>query len=139
MTPSDASVTATQQDRDFSALLDERITEFFARERERVTGISPHATVLVDAIEDLTRGGKRLRARLCYWGWRAAGGAVADDVAVAAAASAMRMVVAVLVRAAAMRAGPVDSAPRAAGRRDVGAMGRVVVVVIPLHVQDISQ
>ena len=87
MTPSDASVTATQQDRDFSALLDERITEFFARERERVTGISPHATVLVDAIEDLTRGGKRLRARLCYWGWRAAGGAVADDVAVAAAAS----------------------------------------------------
>ena len=87
MTPSDASVTATQQDRDFSALLDERITEFFARERERVTGISPHATVLVDAIEDLTRGGKRLRARLCYWGWRAAGGAVVDDVAVAAAAS----------------------------------------------------
>ncbi|OXS85744.1 polyprenyl synthetase family protein [Kocuria marina] len=87
MTPSDASVTATQQDRDFSALLDERITEFFARERERVTGISPHATVLVDAIEDLTRGGKRLRARLCYWGWRAAGGAVADHVAVAAAAS----------------------------------------------------
>ena len=87
MTPPDASVTATQQDRDFSALLDERITEFFARERERVTAISPHATVLVDAIEDLTRGGKRLRALLCYWGWRAAGGAVADDVAVAAAAS----------------------------------------------------
>lgn len=74
MTPSDATATAALQDREFSARLDARLREFFRAERERVTGISPSATDLVDAIERLTHGGKRLRARLCYWGWRAAGG-----------------------------------------------------------------
>lgn len=87
MTPSDASATAAHQDREFSARLDARLREFFRAERERVTGISPSAADLVDAIERLTHGGKRLRARLCYWGWRSAGGgADAPGPEIAAAA-----------------------------------------------------
>jgi geranylgeranyl diphosphate synthase type I len=34
----------------------------------------------------LTRGGKRLRPAFCYWGWRGAGGAPAEEIVTAAAA-----------------------------------------------------
>ncbi|RKQ36157.1 polyprenyl synthetase family protein [Kocuria tytonis] len=90
MTPSHnspAAASAATQDRDFAERLDARIAQFFGVERERVGAISPHATRLVTAIEDLTEGGKRLRARLCHWGWRAAGGGADSGVVVAAAAS----------------------------------------------------
>lgn len=88
MTPSDQpSATASAQDTQFREDLDARIRGFFAVERERVTAISPDATRLVDAVGQLTEGGKRLRARLCHWGWRAAGGEAGSDVVVAAAAS----------------------------------------------------
>lgn len=83
----DPAATAAAQDAQFSARLDTAIREFFAAERERVTAISPDATRLVAAIADLTDGGKRLRARLCHWGWCAAGGEAVSDVVVAAAAS----------------------------------------------------
>ena len=83
----DPAATAAAQDAQFSARLDTAIREFFAAERERVTAISPDATRLVAAIADLTDGGKRLRARLCHWGWCAAGGEAGSDVVVAAAAS----------------------------------------------------
>jgi geranylgeranyl diphosphate synthase, type I len=36
--------------------------------------VSPDLAPLMDAIGDLLRGGKRLRAAFCYWGWRGAGG-----------------------------------------------------------------
>ena len=85
MTSPDA--TAALQDRAFAAALDARLQTFFERETERVAAISPHAVPLVSAIADLTGGGKRLRARLCFWGWRAAGGSEVSDTAVAAAAS----------------------------------------------------
>ncbi|CAL8897432.1 polyprenyl synthetase family protein [Kocuria varians] len=87
MTPTDASATAAAQDREFSERLDSRLRTFFAAEREQVTGISPAATDLVVAIERLTRGGKRLRARLCHWGWRAAGGPADASAPVVAAAA----------------------------------------------------
>ena len=85
MTSPDA--TAATQDRAFAAALDTTIRDFFTQERDRVTAISPHATPLVTAIEELSAGGKRLRARLCYWGWRAAGGAEESATVLAAAAS----------------------------------------------------
>ncbi|MDO4919967.1 polyprenyl synthetase family protein [Kocuria sp.] len=87
MTTSDATAAAAAQDQDFGALLDERLREFFTAESARVTAISPHATPLVTAIADLSEGGKRLRARLCHWGWRAAGGEAGSPTVVAAAAS----------------------------------------------------
>ncbi|MFI5084340.1 MAG: polyprenyl synthetase family protein [Actinomycetales bacterium] len=40
-----------------------------------MAGISPDALALLDSIRSLVTGGKRLRAMMCYWGWRGAGGA----------------------------------------------------------------
>ncbi|MDP9418075.1 MAG: polyprenyl synthetase family protein, partial [Actinomycetota bacterium] len=43
-------------------------------------------TPLLGAAHDLLRGGKRLRAAFCYWGWRGVGGSDCDEVVRAAAA-----------------------------------------------------
>lgn len=51
------------------------LAEFFAAQRELLEGISPETLPLLEAIESLSTGGKRLRALLSYWGWRGAGGA----------------------------------------------------------------
>lgn len=51
------------------------MVEFFAAQRELLEGISPETLPLLEAIESLSTGGKRLRALLSYWGWRGAGGA----------------------------------------------------------------
>ena len=51
------------------------MVEFFAAQRELLEGISPETLPLLEAIESLSIGGKRLRALLSYWGWRGAGGA----------------------------------------------------------------
>lgn len=50
------------------------LAEFFAAQRELLEGISPETLPLLEAIESLSTGGKRLRALLSYWGWRGAGG-----------------------------------------------------------------
>ena len=85
-TPHPAAAARTEDDR-FSRALDGFLEEFFAAERELVSRISPAAPRLVDSIARLTAGGKRLRARLCYWGWRAAGGeTLAPEIVRAAAA-----------------------------------------------------
>jgi geranylgeranyl diphosphate synthase type I len=47
--------------------------------------VSPDLAPLMEAVSDLLRGGKRLRAAFCYWGWRAAGGSdTAETLTVAA-------------------------------------------------------
>ena len=50
------------------------MSEFFAQQRTLLTAISHDALPLLEAIESLSSGGKRLRALLSYWGWRVAGG-----------------------------------------------------------------
>lgn len=57
---------------------------FLAEQAAILAGISTESLVLLDAIRQLTGGGKRLRALLCYWGWRAAGGAPAAPAVVTA-------------------------------------------------------
>jgi geranylgeranyl diphosphate synthase type I len=59
---------------------------FLAEQTMLLRDISPDLALLLDAAGELLRGGKRLRAAFCYWGWRGAGGADCDE-AVAAAAS----------------------------------------------------
>lgn len=54
-------------------------TSFLASQRSVLESVSPDSAALVDAIEHLTAGGKKLRPLLCYWGWRGAGGAPDDD------------------------------------------------------------
>ncbi|MFD1212736.1 polyprenyl synthetase family protein [Arthrobacter sp. GCM10027362] len=57
---------------------------FLETKRGELLAAAPDAAVLVDAIADLTEGGKRLRALLAYWGWRGAGGTAAAAEAVRA-------------------------------------------------------
>lgn len=83
----ESAAAAGAEDAQFSRALTDQLAEFFAVERQRVTQISPDAPRLVDSIERLTSGGKRLRARLCYWGWRAAGGGSLAPAIVHAAAA----------------------------------------------------
>ncbi|MBE8528462.1 polyprenyl synthetase family protein, partial [Amycolatopsis sp. H6(2020)] len=60
----------------------------FLNEQERVlTAVSPETEPLIAAIRDLSAGGKRLRALLLLWGWRAAGGAAQDPRPVQAGAA----------------------------------------------------
>ena len=47
--------------------------------RTVLTASSPDAQPLADAVEQMLSGGKRMRAALCYWSWRAHGGAPGSD------------------------------------------------------------
>ncbi len=39
-----------------------------------MSAISPDIDPIMGSISNLVTGGKRLRALMCYWGWRGAGG-----------------------------------------------------------------
>src|SRR4051794_16199520 len=60
------------------------LTGFLDSKRGALLEVAPDSAVLVDAIADLTAGGKRLRALLAYWGWRGAGGSEAAPEAIRA-------------------------------------------------------
>lgn len=68
----------------FVGAVAERLDGFLAGHRAMMASISADSAPLVDSISDLVTGGKRMRALLCYWGWRGAGGSVGDDVIVTA-------------------------------------------------------
>jgi geranylgeranyl diphosphate synthase type I len=78
---------------DIYALLRDLRTDFgeivsgFVRERvEVLTAISADLMPLIDTLEDLLDGGKRLRPTFAYWGWRSAGGDPQGPILTAAAA-----------------------------------------------------
>jgi len=65
----------------------DQLNAFLSEKRTLLASISPDTLVLVDSIKSLATGGKRMRALLCYWGWRGAGGgADAPEVVMAGAA-----------------------------------------------------
>lgn len=63
----------------YLAALEERMQVFFQEQRQILEQISEEALPLLEAIEALSAGGKRLRALLAYWGWRGAGGQAGDQ------------------------------------------------------------
>jgi len=63
------------------------IDGFLARQVMTLEDVSLDCAPLQDAIGELMRGGKRLRAAFCYWGWRGAGGP--DSPSIVSAATAM--------------------------------------------------
>lgn len=64
----------------FLALVEQRL-DVFLRERLRVLrDVGADLEPVARSIRDLARGGKRLRATFCHWGWRSAG---ADGLAAA--------------------------------------------------------
>jgi geranylgeranyl diphosphate synthase, type I len=54
--------------------VDALLGEYVAAERAVLTTLGPDSAVLTDAVEQMLRGGKRLRAAFCYWSFRAHGG-----------------------------------------------------------------
>lgn len=60
--------TVPADDRAFVAAVDAALAAFLRGEVENLAAISPDGRHLVDAIASLSRGGKRMRATLCYWG-----------------------------------------------------------------------
>ena len=74
----------------FVAAVAAELHVFLAEKRELLEQISPATLVLVDSIKTLVTGGKRMRALLCYWGWRGAGG-TPDDAAIIQAGAALEL------------------------------------------------
>jgi geranylgeranyl diphosphate synthase type I len=72
---------------DFSERLETLLSEFLAEQHEAISDIAPAAAEIVTAIDELTRGGKRLRPLFAFWGYLGAGGdAQATDIVQAGAA-----------------------------------------------------
>ncbi|HEY6794478.1 MAG TPA: polyprenyl synthetase family protein [Kineosporiaceae bacterium] len=71
---------------DLRARVHKVLEAFLSRQVEALESVSPDCAVLVEAVSDLVRGGKRLRPAFCYWGWRGAGGADGEEIVAAAAA-----------------------------------------------------
>ena len=64
-----------------------RLLGFLAEQERVLAAVSPETEPLIAAIRDLSAGGKRLRALLLLWGWRAAGGGAQDPRPVQAGAA----------------------------------------------------
>lgn len=85
--PAQTGAAPTREQEAYIAAVAGQLNVFLAQKRELMLEISPAAAVLVDSIKTLVTGGKRMRALLCYWGWRGAGGASdAQDIIKAGAA-----------------------------------------------------
>ncbi|QVQ53209.1 polyprenyl synthetase family protein [Spiractinospora alimapuensis] len=54
--------------------VDEALTAFVARRRTELEEIGSELTPVLDALNALLSGGKRIRPVFCYWGWRGVGG-----------------------------------------------------------------
>jgi len=56
----------------------ETLEEFIDSHRQLMSEVSPDTLPLVDSLQGLVSGGKRLRPAFAYWGYRAAGGIDSD-------------------------------------------------------------
>ena len=59
-------------------LVQARIEEFLSERTSILRSISPDLDSLDEFSRRFLSGGKRFRARFCYWGWEAVGGRVPD-------------------------------------------------------------
>ncbi len=66
--------------------LSQELDVFLVTRQHRLEEISAYAAEPVRAIASLASGGKRMRAKLCYWGFRGAGGSAQDPAIVSAGA-----------------------------------------------------
>ena len=66
------------------ASVDDALAEQTAALRDLVRTVAPDAEPMVDVLEQMLDGGKRLRASFTYWGWRVHGGDPSSPQATAA-------------------------------------------------------
>jgi len=62
------------------------LEDFLSRQTEALEAVSPDCAPMVEAVDDLMHGGKRLRPAFCYWAWRGAGGEDGEPIVTAATA-----------------------------------------------------
>ncbi|ABM10205.1 polyprenyl synthetase family protein [Paenarthrobacter aurescens] len=55
-----------------------KLSGFLSEQQDLMATVSPDVEPLIGSISNLVTGGKRLRALMCYWGWRGAGGPAGD-------------------------------------------------------------
>ncbi|WGM22261.1 polyprenyl synthetase family protein [Paenarthrobacter sp. OM7] len=55
-----------------------KLRNFLSQQQDLMATVSPDVEPLIGSISHLVTGGKRLRALMCYWGWRGAGGQSGD-------------------------------------------------------------
>ena len=58
----------------FVDIIDSQLQNFFDHKADEVAEISADLAPLIDYSRSLLRGGKRFRARFCFWGWRSVAG-----------------------------------------------------------------
>ncbi len=68
----------------FVAAVAGELTDFLTTRQSLMAAISPDIDPIMGSISNLVTGGKRLRALMCYWGWRGAGGDPAAEEIVTA-------------------------------------------------------
>lgn len=73
--------------RTVASRVDQRIERLLREERARWAAVDPRLPEAIDELARMNRGGKRLRAAFCYYGWRGAAGDT-DDEAIAIDAGA---------------------------------------------------
>lgn len=83
--PNGAELDAERDD--YIAAVAAQLERFLDEKHQLLATISPATLVLVDSIKTLVTGGKRMRALLCYWGWRGAGGAAGAEAVIQAGAA----------------------------------------------------
>jgi geranylgeranyl diphosphate synthase type I len=84
--PAAEAVSSPLDAEDLRTRVHKVLEEFLVRQGDVLDAVSPDCGSMIEYVGDLMRGGKRLRAAFCYWGWRAAG-AADDEPIVRAAAS----------------------------------------------------
>jgi geranylgeranyl diphosphate synthase type I len=70
----------------FLNLVERRLEQFLDDRCRDLTDVGPDLASVSGAVRDLARGGKRLRATFCYWGWQGAGAAGTEAAVDGAAA-----------------------------------------------------
>ncbi|HEY7857515.1 MAG TPA: polyprenyl synthetase family protein [Candidatus Nanopelagicales bacterium] len=104
---------------DLRVRVQKSLDDFLGRQAPLLDAISIELAPFSDAITDLLRGGKRLRAAFAYWGWRGAGGEDCEP-AVAAATSLELLHACALVHDDVMDASDTRRGMPAAHRRFAG-------------------
>lgn len=66
-------------------LVEAQLTGYLAEHGDLLHAIASETELVSAVLSDYLSGGKRMRGVLCYWGWRAAGRELCDEIAAAAA------------------------------------------------------
>jgi len=76
---------------DFAARIQDVLDEFLAEQGDRLAVLGPDADRLLEEARISVRGGKRLRAAFCYWGFRAVQPELPDEKALLRACAALEL------------------------------------------------